>query len=300
MHLTFPVKTRIVSILPLKGAFSLRGMDKLKKEYERVRLMLLASLVFFLIGLFALVSRWDTAFFIILFACLFRLLGVWLVRRRYNAVWMEESACAAAEKRMKDVRYTDKEEIPTDLLPDLGFTPPVSLVPQNKRYHVLRGTLAGKAATAAETAFMRLKESGRATTGTPVSGTMITVEDALPKEENWVILWRRPFDGVMPLSDFYSIWTYVETPKEMDPDGTACFTPGGETAYLEKAAAILAPFCKEGGIALAARDGKLSLLLSGVFYAKKPVISQAPSEAALKSGVIPGLDLMQKLCASLR
>ena len=275
------------------------AMDNLKKEYERVRLMLLASLVFFLIGLFALVSHWDAAFLLILCACLFRLLGVWLARRRYNAVWMEENASAAAEKMMETVRYTAAEEIPSDLLQALGFTPPVSLVPQNKRYHVLRGILAGKAATVAETAFMRLKDSGRAAAGTPVSGTMITVEDTLPEEENWVILWHRPFDGVMPLSDFYSNWTYVETPKGMDPDGTACFTPGGETACLEKAAAILAPSCKEGRIALAARGGKLSLLLSGVFYAKKPVISQPPSEAALKGSAIPGLDVMQKLCASM-
>ena len=36
-------------------------IENLKKQHDRVRLTLLVSLVLFLIGLFALVSHWDSA-----------------------------------------------------------------------------------------------------------------------------------------------------------------------------------------------------------------------------------------------
>ena len=87
------------------------AIENLKKQHDRVRLTLLVSLVLFLIGLFALVSHWDSAVPIIIFACLFRLIGVWLVRRPYNAAWMEAESIAAAEKAMEGVTYVRREEI---------------------------------------------------------------------------------------------------------------------------------------------------------------------------------------------
>ncbi|MBQ1402750.1 MAG: hypothetical protein IIY90_05530, partial [Oscillospiraceae bacterium] len=70
-------------------------MEALQKQYQFLRLMLLISLLLFLTGLFALVSRWSTAIPIILFACVFRLAAIGWARRRYEAAWMEQSAVAA-------------------------------------------------------------------------------------------------------------------------------------------------------------------------------------------------------------
>ncbi|MBQ3704705.1 MAG: hypothetical protein II885_18500 [Oscillospiraceae bacterium] len=274
-------------------------MDELNKHYQWVRLALLASLVFFLIGLFALVSRWDAAVALIVFACAFRLIAVWLARRRYNAAWMQASATASAEKSMTNVHYTPREEAPSDLLSVLGFTPPISLAPQTQLYHVLRGSLSGLPVTVAETAFVRGKDSSAASFGKAISGILLSAENALPQEEAWVILWHRPFDGLMPLSEFYSAWNYIDTPKGMPPDWTACFTPGGRTDCLEKAAAVLGPYCRDLGVALAARDGRLSLLLPGVFYAQKPDISRSPSEEALQGNAIAGLEVLRKLSARM-
>ena len=81
------------------------AIENLKKQHDRVRLTLLVSLVLFLIGLFALVSHWDSAVPIIIFACLFRLIGVWLVRRAYNAAWVGAESIAAAETAMAGVAY---------------------------------------------------------------------------------------------------------------------------------------------------------------------------------------------------
>ena len=117
------------------------AIENLKKQHERVRLSLLASLVLFLIGLFALVSHWDSAVPIIIFACLFRLIGVYLVRRPYNTAWMEAGSIAAADKVMEGVAYTRREEIVEKLLPELGLTPDVRIIPQSQRYHVLRGQI---------------------------------------------------------------------------------------------------------------------------------------------------------------
>lgn len=135
-------------------------IDTLKRRHNQVRLMLLASLVLFLAGLFVLVPRWGYAVPVIIFACVFRLAAVGIVRRRYNKMRMQASAAAAA--------------------------------------------------------------------------------------------------------------------------------------------AVLAPYCRGFGVALAACGGRLSLLLPGMFYARKPDIRTTPSEEMLRGGAIAGVEVLKKLCAKIK
>ncbi len=274
-------------------------LDKMDKLYQRVRLVLLVSLVFFLISLFALVSRWDSAPVLIVSACAFRLIAVRLVRRPYSAAWTKAFTAEAAQKVMTDVRYTPREEAPAELLSALGFTPPLPLVPHTQLHHVLRGGLSGLPAFAAETAFVPQKRAA-AGTGRVLSGTLVSAEDVLPAEESWVLLWHRPFDGLMPLSGFYSTWPYAGAPDGFPEGEIACFSSGGRTDSLEKAAAVLRPYCREPGAALAACQGRLSLFLPGSFYAQEPRLSLAPSEKELKGGTVAGLEILKKLCVRLR
>ena len=127
-----------------------KELSGLKQMHSQVRLTLLASLVLFLIGLFALVSRWDSAVAIIIFACIFRLGAVWWMRRRYNAAWTRSFVKAAAEKVINPADYQARERIPEMLVSDLGFAPEVRLVPNSLRFHVLRGELAGCSVTKVE------------------------------------------------------------------------------------------------------------------------------------------------------
>ena len=275
------------------------AIENLKKQHDRVRLTLLVSLVLFLIGLFALVSHWDSAVPIIIFACLFRLIGVWLVRRPYNAAWMEAESIAAAEKAMEGVTYVRREEIGAELLPELGLTPEIRIIPQSQRYHVLRGQIAERNVTVAETAFTPMKEKSGGTSGKTVSGTLLVAENILPKSEEWVILWRQPFEGLVPLSEYYKNRKPIEAPRVLPENWAACFVESGDRKCFERAAKVLSPYCKDYGLALSAKGGSLSLFFPGEFYARKPDLSTVPTEELLRQGTIPGIELMRELCKTL-
>lgn len=275
-------------------------LEQLKQQHGRVRLMLLISLVFFLIGLFALVSHWDSAIPIVLAACVFRLVGVGLVRRRYNAAWMQASVTAAARRQLAELRYAAMETVPSDILSQLGCTPPTPLLPDTQLHHVLHGILEGCALRVGEAAFVHAKEGRNSLNSQALSGTLLTAEQALPETESWVLLWHRPFDGLVPLSEYYSRLTSLETPAPMRQTDAACFQTGGDALCLAKAAAVLAPFCREPGVALSARNGCLTLFLPGSFYAQKPDITKIPDEELLNGGAIVGVEVMKKLCRALR
>ena len=275
-----------------------KELEGLKKLHNQVRLALLASLVFFLIGLFALVSRWDSAVPIIIFACVFRLGAVWWVRRRYNAAWAKVFVTAAAEKKMKPLDYMAREKVPETLLSDLGFAPDVKLVPNSLWFHVLRGTLSGCPVTAAETAFVRVTAAGRQG-GRSAAGTLVTAENALPAGEKWVLLSNHPLDGTCPMSEYdHSTWQALPAPASLS--GAACFTENGSYESLEKAVKILAPLAAGQSLALAAANGRLSILVSGSFYAAKPDITKAPEEKTLQSGTIPVLETLEKILAGFK
>ena len=273
---------------------TLSGLSKL---HSIVRLCLLASLVFFLIGLFALVSRWDSAIPIIVFACVFRLAAVGLARRKYNAAWMQASTTAAAESKYGPVTYNARETAPQTLVTDLGFAPDVLLAPGTFLFHVLRGTLEGHPFRLAETAFVRLSENGKKAQGRSVAGTLITVENALPASEKWVLLKDHALDGFCPLTEYSrSAWK----PAGALINGTACFTDGEETESPVIAAKVLRRMLDRQGAVLAAADGNLSLLIPGSFYACKPELAKAPTEEALNRTVLPAPGIMQDILAALR
>lgn len=267
-------------------------MEALQKQYQLLRLMLLISLLLFLTGLFALVSHWPSAIPIILFACVFRLVAVGWARRRYEAAWMEQSAVATAEKTMQTVSYTAKEAADGDCLETKGLLPQMSLVPNAQLHHVLRGSLDSKVITVSECAFVR---SDRGKAGKTIAGTMLTVEKLLPESENWLILQKAPFDSFMDQGAF-KVWTEIPLAAGTQ---AICLSCGGETSRAEKAAAVLASSLPEYSAALAAKDGTLSMLLPGTFYAHRPTLSQAPTEELIAQGEIPGVKALQKLCRAL-
>ncbi len=271
----------------------------LRRGHRSVRLMLLLSLVFFLTGLFALVSRWPLAVPIIVFACVFRLAAGFLVRKKYNDSFMEAAAVSAAETALKGVTYTAKEPLSPTLLSDLGLTPPIPLAPGTQGYHVLRGQDRTAALTVCETSLIRVSGTGRTVKSAPVTGILITASDALPGEEEWVLLWHKPLDVLAPLTEYRENgWQDAPPPGPFPQGQTACFIRGA-SACMKACAGVLHPYCQEAGVALAACGGRLSLLLPGAYYAVKPDITKAPSEEMFKGGAIPGVEVIQKMLRAL-
>ena len=274
-----------------------KTLSDLSKQHSLVRLSLLASLIFFAVGLFALVSKWDSAVPVIIFSCLFRLVAVGLARRRYNISWMRESSIAAAEKKCGPVTYTARETVSQTLVTELGIAPDVRLTPNTFLFHALRGSLSGLPFCLGETAFVRLSENGKKAAGRSVAGSLITVENALPADEKWVLLKGHPLDGFFNLVEYDPrAWKQVEGSFS----GAACFSDGGSTECSGPAAALLGKMLNQQSAVLAASEGKLSLLLPGSFYARKADITKAPTQEMLDRAFIPALDLMEYLLETLR
>ena len=274
-----------------------KTLSDLSKQHNIVRLSLLASLVFFIIGLFALVSRWDSAVPIIIAACLFRLVVVWLARRKYNAAWMKASSTAAAERQCGPVSYEARETAPDTLVTDLGFAPDVQLTPKTLLFHVIRGSISDCPFRLAETAFVRLSGNRKTPGSSSVAGTLITVENALPEDEKWTLLINHSLEGIYPLIEYdRSTWKTVA----VSSPGAACFSANGKTDSLETVSAAIGTKLNNQDAALAAEGGKLSLMLPGVYYARKADITKAPTETMLNGMSIPVLDMVRKILDELR
>ena len=272
-------------------------LSDLSKQYLLLRLVLLLSLIFFLIGLVALISRWGATVPIIIFACLFRLVAVWLVQRKYHASWMQASATVAAEQKCGTVSYTARETVSGTLVTDLGLAPDVHIAPHTRLFHVLRGNQSGLPFRLAETAFVRTDGTRKVAGSSPVAGSLITMENALPKDEKWVLLMNDPMNGFCPLKVYErSGWKQV-----FASSGTAvCFSENGIAGSADAARTMLSRLLNQESAILAASGGNLSLMLPGCFYACKADLSKAPTEEMLKQTVIPALDIMQKLTVAFR
>ena len=274
-----------------------KTLSDLSKQHNIVRLSLLASLVFFIVGLFALVSRWNSAVPIIIAACLFRLVVVGLARRKYNAAWMKASSTAAAERQCGPVSYEARETAPDTLVTDLGFAPDVQLTPKTLLFHVIRGSMSDCPFRLAETAFVRLSGNRKTPGSSSVAGTLITVESALPEDEKWTLLINHSLEGIYPLIEYdRSTWKTVS----VSTPGAACFSANGKTDSLETVSAAIGTKLNNQDAALAAEGGKLSLMLPGVYYAQKADITKAPTETMLNGMSIPVLDMVRKILDELR
>ena len=274
-----------------------KTLSGLSKLHNIVRLSLLASLVFFVIGLFALVSHWDSAVLIIIAACLFRLVAVGLARRKYNAEWMKASSKAAAERQCGPVSYDARETAPDTLVTDLGFAPDVQLTPNTLLFHVIRGNMSDCSFRLAETAFVRLSGKRKTPGSKSVAGTLITVENALPEDEKWAFLINHSLEGICPMIEYdRSTWK----PVDVSCPGAVCFSANGKTDSLETVSAVIRSKLSKQDAALAAEGGKLSLMLPGVYYARKADITKAPTETMLNGISIPVLDLMKEILDKLR
>ena len=270
------------------------GLKVLEKRYQMMRTMLFLSLVFFLIGLFALVSRWSSAILIIIFACIFRLVAVWYAKKRYRDEIIRQNAIASGMKNMQNITYSITEKAPEELLTKLGFLPDISLVPGAALHHVIRGSINGRAISIAETAFVASSSHKN------VSGTLLTAENALSDEEQWVVLWRSTFYNLITQPEYIQ-HGWAELDSSDFPTGGQCvlLSPGGTTETISNATKVLLPFCKNQGVGLAARDGKLSLFLNDTFYIQNPDVSKSPDRDSVRGDKIAGIDVLDKICKTL-
>ena len=134
--------------------------EELNELQGKCRLYLLLSVIFFMISLFSLVSRWTIAFLTIVFSCAFSLLTSRLNKRRYaEALTQRLTVCIAQQAGAEFSAYTASEALDPNRTA-MGFTPDTFYVPGAKAHHVFHGMLNGKPLSISEAAFLRKNNSG--------------------------------------------------------------------------------------------------------------------------------------------
>ncbi len=260
---------------------------------SRNRSRLLVSLVLFLIALFALVSHWRIAPLTIVLACAFHLISGGVFTRRYREACTRALMEHALGGGFPVASYC--VSTPADsLLESKGFTPPLPLVPGARLHHVLHAAFGSHPLIIAEASFVRRQEAPRGMCG--AGGTLITVEDILSPDEQWLICAGDPLAGICSEAE-YAKGGFVRMPDF--PEGYAAYRAAAyQAAY---ACAQAPPAAKDAPLfAFAARGGSLSLFSVGSFFSPDQIDSSKPFDPSLHEGFqLPGLSIMISVLESL-
>ena len=268
--------------------------EELNELQGKCRLYLLLSVIFFMISLFSLVSRWTIAFPTIVFSCAFSLLTSRLNKRRYaEALTQRLTVCIAQQAGAEFSAYTASEALDPNRTA-MGFTPDTFYVPGAKAHHVFHGMLNGKPLSISEAAFLRKNNSGQTCS---VAGTLVSVQNAIPASEAWVILRNNPFSRFCP-KDEYAQNGF--TPVSSSENLAAWRAPSGTDALLSSCISLLTSNANDCPIALAAQNGTLSLFEIGTFYAPTKVdYTKLFSDSDLKNAQIHTFTLIRQIVEKL-
>ncbi|HIS94599.1 MAG TPA: hypothetical protein IAC19_02370 [Candidatus Ventricola gallistercoris] len=273
----------------------LLSLEALLALQRRCRFSLLLSTLFFLIALFALVSRWTAAYALIVFSCLFYMLSRRLSKRRYAEAFTQVRMQHLFSKDGRGFSSYSPSESAENALHDRGLISGPPCISGAKFHHVVHGTLSGLPVSIGEAAFVRRSAQHAIHS---VAGTLITVSGLLPPEEKWVILRNDPFASFCAPGEYRSAGyaPFVPEADALPANTTAWQCPSASCTFLPACADTLASGTAEAPAALAACDGALSLFVTGAFYAPGNVdFSAAISPEAIDRFQFTPLTLIDQL-----
>lgn len=269
--------------------------EELNELQGKCRFYLLLSMIFFMISLFSLVSRWTIAFPMIAFSCAFSLLTNRLNKRRYaEALTQRLTAYAAQQAGIAFSSYTASESL-DQIRASMGFTPDTSYISGSKAHHVLHGSLDEKPFFMGEAALLRKNIQGNTCS---VAGTIASLQNILPPSEDWVILQKEPFSHFCP-TDEYIQNGYVSVPS--DSESLAVWRNSSGTGELLPAVvSFMASNSCNCPLVAAAHNGALSIFEIGAFYAPTKVDYTKPfSDSDLKNVQILSLTQIRRIAEKL-
>ena len=261
----------------------------------KCRFHLLLSMIFFMISLFSLVSRWTIAFPMIVFSCAFSLLTSRLNKRRYaEALTQCLTAYAAQQADIAFSSYTASESL-DQIRASLGFTPDTSYIGGSKAHHVLHGSLNEKPFFMGEAALLRKNIQGNTCS---VAGTIASLQNILPPSEDWVILQKEPFSHFCP-TDEYTQNGYVSVPSASE-SLAVWRASSGTDELLPAVVSFMASNPCDFPLVAAAHNGALSIFEIGAFYAPTKVDYTKPfSDSDLKSVQVSAITLIRQTIEKL-
>lgn len=260
----------------------------------KCRFYLLLSMVFFLIALFSLVSHWAITGPVVVFSCFFYLLTNRFNKKRYaEALTQRLTVCIAQQVGAEFSAYTASEALDPNRTA-MGFTPNTFYIPGAKAHHVFHGILNGKPLSISEAAFLRKNSNGHTCS---VAGTLVSVQNAVPASEAWVILQNDPFSRFCP-KDEYAQNGFA--PVSSSENLAAWRAPSGTDTLLSSCISLLTSNAGDSPIALAAQNGTLSLFEIGAFYAPTKVdYTKLFSDSDLKNAQIHAFTLIRQIIEKL-
>lgn len=267
----------------------------LSELQRRERFMLLLTMLLFLTCLFALVSRWPVAYPLVVFACAFHLIANRVCKKRYRLAFTQALMEHAVQGWAEVVSFA-KDEGADGLLIRGGLVPDVTFIPGAKQHHVLRGMANGVPFCVGEAAFIRKRANGAVES---VAGTLVIAEDILPKDERWVMLCEGALQSVCSDEEYErGGYEKVLAGDAALPETCVIYRyHDAAVSSLEAcAAAMRAQMMPNRPVALAARDGALTLFGVGAFFAPKKVDSTKPFDPRMLEGFgIPELEAVGKM-----
>ena len=228
------------------------------------------------------------------FFLLFYLLTNRFNKKRYaEALTQRLTVCIAQQAGAEFSAYTASEALDPNRAA-MGFTPDTFYIPGAKAHHVFHGMLNGKPISISEAAFLRKNSNGYTCS---VAGTLVSVQNAIPASEAWVILQNNPFSRFCP-KDEYAQNGF--TPVSSSENLAAWCVPSGTDALLSSCISLLTSNADDCPIALAAQNGSLSLLEIGAFYAPTKVdYTKLFSDSDLKNAQIHTFTLIRQIVEKL-
>lgn len=263
---------------------------------KKHRFILLLSMIFFLVALFALVSRWTIAYPLIAFSCLFYLILIRLSRRRYTEAFTQALMVHSLPEPFIPVSYTASQNA-DGLLCQRGLIPNISCIPGAKQHHLLCGLLKDAPFSISEIAFVRKTEHVMHS----IAGTLVTADHILPSQESWVILLGDPFVGFCSTEEFTGFEPVAHNDAWLIRECSVLRRKDGNADALDACFPLLSEASDMQPAALSAQEGSLTLFLPNCFFAPTKADPSKPIDMkTLRSFRLPGLTLINHLIYNAR
>lgn len=258
---------------------------------KKHRTILLLSMVFFLIALFALVSHWTVAYPLIFLSGVFYLVFSRRSRSQYAEALAYITVSNSLPSPHSSASYSASQNA-DDLLSRCGLLPGIACVPGAKQHHVFRTSVKDTPLCVSEIAIVRKAHDGMRS----VAGTLITAEQILPTEESWLILLRDPFAGFCSIKEYTGVTSISSEDMPLNGDCTVLQQQNGSAQTISTILPLLLKMSFTQPVALAAQNGTLTFLITDTFYAPvKADPSKTLNPEAMANFHLPALELFLRL-----
>ena len=239
------------------------NIEKKIKYYKFFKLILIILLIS-AIPLLAMRRTGAIIYFIVI--VFFGLIGSHVLKKQYKQACMQAEVCTNASDFLGSYTYTASQSVSGNLTESLGFTPSIPVARDQRLFHVVHAEMNGCPFEIGETAFVR-RDTGNLIAG----GTVLTVKNCLPLQEDFVILQKDAFKGIVNLNEYnHAGWQIQSDLHPISRNNAICFSVQEQPSLLPLFCTGISEEMPEEVLAAASYNGSLSLFIQGRYYSDDP------------------------------